>query len=294
VEVLVLQDSRTQIGIVPDMGGGLAFVTALLPEGREAPVLRPWARDSAAGQFALASNVLVPFSNRISGGGFTFDGIFHPVEPNLAGEPFPIHGDGFQKAWTIEERSDSTASLVLADGGIGPFRYDARQDFVLDDGTLRIELAIASRSPRPLPFGAGFHPWFPRLADTALRFLARQVWLEDARHLPTEELDISARPDWDFSTVRPLPKGWINNAFTGWDGIAAISQPSLGITVDIAASANLDVAIVYSPNADAAFFCFEPVSHPVDAHNLPGRPGLKALAQGESLSAAMTLHWSAV
>jgi aldose 1-epimerase len=290
---LVLQDSRIRVGIVPEMGGGLAFATALLPDGNEAAVLRPWSRDGAAGPFALASNVLVPFSNRISGGGFSFDGVFHPIAPNLEGEPFPVHGDGYQKVWTVEQARDGNATLTLG-GEIGPFRYDARQDFRIEGGALRIALTVASKSPRPLPFGAGFHPWFPRLAGTALRFRAKQVWLEDARHLPADRVEIAARPAWDFSATRPLPADWINNAFAGWDGLATIIQPGLGIAVDIEASANLDVALLYSPGPQSGFFCFEPVSHPVDAHNLPGRPGLQTLAEGQSLSAGMTLRWSAL
>jgi aldose 1-epimerase len=44
---------------------------------------------------------------------------------------------------------------------------------------------------------------------------------------------------------------------------------------------------LYSPGAKAGFFCFEPVIHPVDAHNLPEGPkanGLTILANGETLS----------
>lgn len=32
--------------------------------------------------------------------------------------------------------------------------------------------------------------------------------------------------------------------------------------------------------AGARFFCFEPVSHPINAHHLPGRPGLRLLNRG--------------
>ena len=50
-----------------------------------------------------------------------------------------------------------------------------------------------------------------------------------------------------------------------------------------------------SPAADADFVCFEPVTHPVDAFNLPGEPrdhGLKVLEPGESLGVSMriTVH----
>ncbi|TJW35642.1 MAG: aldose 1-epimerase, partial [Mesorhizobium sp.] len=291
VDTLVLQDSRTRIGIVPELGGGIAFIEALLPDGRTVPVLRPWTGNAVDGPFAFACNILVPFSNRISGGGFAFDGVFHEIAPNLAGETFPIHGDGFQRAWAIEAASGQTASLVLPGGEIGPFRYEARQGFHLKDGALHVELTVTNTAPRPLPFGAGFHPWFPRLAETMLCFQASQIWLEDARHLPTVQVDVAARPEWDYSAVRPLPRDWINNAFTHWPGIATINQPELGISIEIAASPNLDVAVVYSPGSGADFFCFEPVSHTIDAHNQPGYPGLKILAEGQSLAVQMTLRW---
>jgi aldose 1-epimerase len=45
----------------------------------------------------------------------------------------------------------------------------------------------------------------------------------------------------------------------------------------------------YSPSNKADFFCFEPVTHPVDAHNLPGGPtanGLRVLAPREAMTAA--------
>ncbi|WP_292237581.1 aldose 1-epimerase [Mesorhizobium sp.] len=288
----MLQDSRTRVGIVPELGGGIAFMEALLPGRRDVPVLRRWTHSKSDGPFALACNVLVPFSNRISGGGFTFRGAFHAIAPNLAGEGFPIHGDGFQRAWAIEMTSGEAASLTLGNGQIGPFRYGARQLFHLEDGALHVEVVVTNETSGPLPFGAGFHPWFPRFAGTTLRFRASDVWLEDTRHLPTELVDVAARPQWDFSAARPLPKAWINNAFTGWLGAATISQPGLHIAIDIEASPNLDVAVVYSPGPDADFFCFEPVSHAVDAYNLPGRPGLTVLERGQSLHAAMTLRWS--
>jgi aldose 1-epimerase len=46
----------------------------------------------------------------------------------------------------------------------------------------------------------------------------------------------------------------------------------------------LRIYILYSLGRDASFFCFEPVSHVVDAHNLTGGPeanGLAVLAPDE-------------
>ena len=46
--------------------------------------------------------------------------------------------------------------------------------------------------------------------------------------------------------------------------------------------------LLYRP-PDQAFFCLEPVTHPIDAFHLPDRPGLRVLRTGESL--AMQVQW---
>jgi len=46
--------------------------------------------------------------------------------------------------------------------------------------------------------------------------------------------------------------------------------------------------LLYRPPVGPAF-CFEPVTHPIDAFHLEGRPGLKTLAKGESLS--LDVQW---
>ena len=262
---------------------------AKMEDGGSAPVLRPWSGDGSE-PFSLGMNLLAPFSNRISGGGFVFDGIFHELPANLEGEPFPIHGDAFQKAWCVDDHGPAFARLSLTDAGLGPFRYSAEVSYALEDGRLHTALALANEGPT-LPFGGGLHPWFPRRQDTELEFFARQVWLEDAQHLPVRKVPLEDVPAWDFTASRLLPEGWINNAFCDWSGNARIVQQGFGIEVDIVAHAPLDTAIVYSPGAHADFFCFEPVSHAVDALNQPGMPGLVTLAPGERVSFSVSIGW---
>lgn len=288
-ETLALADDRSRVELAPWLGGGILAAEALMA-GEPVPLLRPW-QGPDSGPFGLGSNVLLPFSNRISGGGFSFEGTFHPIEPNLEGEPCPIHGDAFQKPWTVADATSSAATLVLENGGIGPYRYSAEAKVELRDGVLVHTLTVTNRSGRTLPFGGGFHPWFPRTPETRIQFNASGVWLEDARHLPTAHVPLNERPDWDFTQGAALPSDWINNAFTGWTGQAIIAQPAFGLVVTLNADAPLTTAIVYSPSSAADFFCFEPVSHPVDAHHLDGGPGLVPLADGESLTFSMRLDW---
>ena len=82
-----------------------------------------------------------------------------------------------------------------------------------------------------------------------------------------------------------------DSGYTGWDGTTFIEQGEDSISCKITASNNLQTAIIYSPNDKSDFFCFEPVSHPVDAFNLPGRPGLEELVSGHSMIASMSIMW---
>lgn len=289
-ELPLLEDSRHRIRIAPELGGGIASFEAVTGGGL-VPILRPWA-GVERGPFGLGCNLLLPFSNRISGGGFSYGGVFHPVAPNLEGEALPLHGDGFQKPWVVEIASAQSVTLGLPKGEIGPYRYQARIRYALTGDGLSCRLAMTSMSDHPLPFGGGFHPWFPRHADTILCFSADRVWTEDENHLPQQHVDLSDIPGWDFARPSRLPAKWINNAFTGWDGRATIAQPGLGVEILLKAEKPLDTAIAYSPDDGASFFCFEPVSHAVDAVNLDGRPGLVDLGKGETLALEMTLSWA--
>jgi aldose 1-epimerase len=285
-ELLTLSSGPVVLVLAPSMGGAVARLDV---SGR--PVLRPWNGDTD-NPFSLASNVLVPFSNRISSGGLNWDGEYHPIGANLRDEAYPIHGDGFQKPWTIENVSPHSARLVLYAGNIGPFHYCAEQIFHLTQTGLRIELTLTNTGTQALPFGCGFHPWFPRNAATKLSFAAKGVWMEDDDHLPTNHLSLDDAPDWDFLSTRSLPNGLLNNGYTDWRGLTQIEQGVDYVSVHITASENLSTAIVYSPNAKADFFCFEPVSHPVDAFNLSGHPGLMPLTPSQSMQTWMEISWS--
>jgi aldose 1-epimerase len=114
------------------------------------------------------------------------------------------------------------------------------------------------------------------------------VWLQDERHLPTSLEPVSTHPNWNFASSRPLPDGWINNSFVQWDGRAEIRWKDRGIILTISASPPLTSYVVYSPDRISPFFCFEPVSHGVDAYNLPPGPeahGLVILSPGAMLAA---------
>jgi len=273
-ETVALVDPAVGAGVVALSDGGIAILSTA--EGRD-----------AGSPFAQGMNLLAPFSNRISRP-FPFGGAHHAVPPNLPHERFAIHGDAFQKSWEVAEATPERARLTLR-GGIGPFVYDASLTYAVAPGRLDTRLILTNRAGESLPYGGGFHPWFPRHAATRLAFGASGYWPEDAQNIPTTTTPVAAPPDWVFAPEAPLPARFINAGFAGWDGTATIRQPDHTLTV---VAQGCGTALVYSPGPDAPFFCFEPVSHPVDAHNLPGQPGLTILAPGQSLTLSLRLAWT--
>lgn len=280
-----LNNSAARIVVRPDLGAGLTAFDVRQCGGWQ-PILRT-VDPATAHPFALSNILLVPFSGRVSGGGFSFDGTFHALPRNVEAEKYPLHGNGFSANWDVISQSADTITLTLSSEGPGPFRYDATMCYRLEGASLVMALSVVNRAKIRLPYGAGFHPWFVRDADTTLSAPARGVWLEQPDHLPKAYEPIAAHPDMDFKQPRPLPARWINNWFDGWDGKARIEWPARGLAADVTASRALRQYVVFSPAADADFFCFEPVTHPVDAFNLPGSAedhGLKILAPGETLA----------
>jgi aldose 1-epimerase len=269
--------------VLPELGGGVARFDLVRSDG-VGPLFRPW-DGAGADPNTLGCYVLCPFSNRISGGGVEAGDRFWPLAPNLGAEPYPIHGDAWQQPWTVVEASGTALCLVLESGSMPPFAYRAQLGYELADRVLRARLTVQHQGEVAVPYGLGFHPWLPRTPATTLQAAARAVWLERPDHLPDRCIPIAERPEWDFRAPRPLPGSWINNGFVGWDGRARIAWPERGLGLEIAANDALGTYVLYSPGAAADFFCFEPVSHAVDAYHLPGGPeahGLRLLQPAAS------------
>jgi len=280
---LTIRNGNVRAEIVPELGGGLSRF-----DYGDQPVFRPWDGEPAS---RLASFVLIPWSNRISGGGFTFDGIFHPLAANRPGDAYPIHGNGFSSAWTVEFTTGDTVELSLASDGPGPFRYAARLRYAVFAHGLEMAMSVTSRATLRLPYGIGFHPFFVRTPGTVLTANLPRIWLVDENQMPASLASVDDRPDRDFRAGRTLPDSLINNAFPDWDGQARIDWPEHGLSMQINASAELTCALIYSPSADAGFFCVEPVSHRVDSFNAPGgaeAAGMRILAPGETMAATCT------
>ena len=284
MQVITLRSGGLHAEVLPASGGGLGRLD-WQRGGHLHSLLRPYVHAPGAPlptTSQLACFPLVPWSNRIDPAGFVFEGRAVTPAPNRPGEPCPIHGDGWQHAWSVGAQSAKGVSLTLDRRDGAPFSYVAQLRYVLTDSSLNVTLEVTNTGAVPLPFGLGLHPWIERREGVTLRARSRGTWARGPLGLPAEEIALPA--GWDFAPARPLPQEQVDHVFCGWDGTAEIAWPDTGITLGI--DADMAYYILYTP-AGAKFFCFEPVDHAINAHNLPGgavRNGLTALAPGRTLS----------
>ena len=292
-----LSHAGQHLGLVPSLGGSVAAwqIDAPGQPGGRIDLWRPW--DGAAPDlYKMASFAMVPWSNRISGGGFTHTGQFHPVRPNRAGEPYPIHGDGWLQPWEVAQPAPDTLRMTLRSQGFdgNPYDYECVQTFRLVEGGLDQGVRVQHRGAQPLPYGLGLHPWFPRTPGTRISAPVGAVWLSGADPLPT---DLTARfpPGWNLNEGISAHGSLIDNAYTGWGGTARIEWPERGLQLtahmpDFAQDGGAagHFCLIYRPPQGPAF-CFEPITQPIDAFHQPGQPGLRTLAQGQTL--ALNVQW---
>ena len=126
--------------VLPACGGSLAGWWL-----GESPLLRPSGpEDCASGDATrLAGFPLVPFSNRIAGARFDWQGTAINLPRNRAGEGHALHGLGWQRPWRVVEQAAARAVLELThDGGADwPWPFAARQEIALTPDALVLVLS---------------------------------------------------------------------------------------------------------------------------------------------------------
>jgi aldose 1-epimerase len=285
MDLITLRAGDAAVELAPEAGG--AVTRYWLARGAET---REWLRPTPAGAlragnpYRAAAFPLVPYSNRLRAGRFSFRGRA-VVEPlNRPPERHAIHGHGWQARWRpVDVRAAEARLEYRHPAGAWPWTYHATQRFTLGPSSLTVELSLSNQSAAPMPAGLGWHPYFPRTPRVTITADVRAVWLTDEEKLPTE---LVAPPP-----VAPFGRG-MDNCFVGWSRRATIDWPELGARLVMRADPPLDYLVVYTP-ARRPFFCVEPVSHVTDAFNLAeaGRPdsGILVLEPGETLRTAVVL-----
>lgn len=275
-----------QLDALPEVGGGIARLTW---RGRD--ILRPSISNPPTAR-QTGCFPLVPYTNRIAGGRFVFDGqevVLPKLDPRH--DDNAIHGDGWTNAWTVEGVGPGRMTLTYdhPPGQPWPWPYSARQTLSLKGNEATLALEVTNRGTTIMPAGLGFHPYLRRTADSRITARVDGVWLVDGSFIPTEHVAANRVFDWS-SGPRLAEAPAVDHAYTRWDGRALLTCDDL--TTEITASSNAHWLHIVVP-ADGTFCCIEPVTHVPAALNHRetfDRSGMVALEPGKTLSLQMTLR----
>jgi aldose 1-epimerase len=271
----------------PRVGGSIASFE-FAREDERFPILRG-CEGASADVLAAGSFPLVPYVNRIRGGQFRFRDRLVRLAPNMAGDPSPLHGQGWLAPWEVVDAGERAAVLGFDHpGGEWPWAYSAEQRFELREDGLELTLSCTNRSDSPMPCGLGQHPYFHCGPETRIQTKVSSVWLIDEHVLPTEEVPAEGR--FDLSDARVCGMG-LDHGFGGWSGSARLSDPDWPFELMMRAP---DCAFfqLYSPHGGAIFVA-EPVTHANAALNASESEwpelGMHVLEPGRTMSMSMNL-----
>jgi len=288
--ILRLEAGPLSLDIAPEMGGVVgAFRTA---DGGGFDLMRPIgeAALSARNSGAAASYPLIPYSNRMRDCTLHFSNRRFRLAPNFGSHPHSIHGNAWQRAWSVAEADARTATLSLDHAATGgdaaqwPFAYRAVQRFRLDESGFALALSLTNTGGASAPAGIGIHPFFTRTTGARLSTQAAGYWRNDDGMMPVAFEPVP--PAWNFADGKLIAPLSIDNCFAGWSGAARIEWPEAGFVLRMSADPVFGHAVIYVPPGKP-YFCVEPVSHANDGMNRMARgagdTGVRVLAPGETL-----------
>ena len=238
----------------------------------------------------MASFPLVPFVNRIRGGRFRFRKREVVLQPNMAGDISPLHGQGWLGEWSVEAHGNADAELrFVHEPGEWPWRYEALQVFALDEAGLSLRLICRNLSDDPMPCGLGQHPYFPCGPDTRLDTGVETVWEIDEHVLPTRPVPAEGRFDVRDRTVCGQD---LDHGFGGWAGTARMNDRRWPAALTLSSPQARFFQLYSPPSGD--IFVAEPVTHANAALNEPeelwAELGMQVLEPGAEMALDMRLE----
>ncbi len=206
-----------------------------------------------------------------------------------------IHGFSWQNTWDVVVQSSSRVVLRHVARGLGPYHYAALTSVTLEEHGVSFDLCVTHQGEAPLPYGMGFHPWFPADDDTIVSFKAAGELYMAEGFRPVESGPVRAMHDFAQGRGIRQRAGGLDCEtaanYLDWDGTMQVHWPKRRKALVLRASPNLRSPVVWSP-VGAQFVCFEPQSHAVGAQTeglVRALAPMRILARGETLHGAMRL-----
>jgi aldose 1-epimerase len=270
---LILENNHLRLTVAPQ-GAAVLSLDSLV---NNKPVLY-------AGEKALFP--MLPLANRVAGNAFPLHGETITLPGSPVDEQFFLHGDGWLKTWQVETHDAQQIVLTLESKHRCGFDYQARLTYRLAEQCFISELELTHQASKPMVYGVGFHPFFHLTPSTHVQFGATGFWPEGANHLPKEwRGELTAQTN--FIHAKSPDNQWLNVGYSGWNGVARIETDGMRVELNCATPYLMVFRMV-----GESFICLEPQSHPVNAHNMAGQPGLVLLGEGDSTQMKMVIKVS--
>ena len=291
--MIELNNGNLRLRLDPEIGGSIVDFSAK-PGDRWIPIMRrgekPLTKSSNASSF-----VLIPYSNRLRDGRFSFGGKSYQLRH---AEKHAIHGDVRDRPLKVLESSEDRVALEFKSDEVSdlnfPFRFSARMIYALEGFELSCRIELVNVGTESMPAGCGFHPYFNRRLPGSTGEVELQIKVSGVypgeTPLPTGPA-IPIAPRQDFSTQRPLDVV-LDHCFAGWDRQALIEWPGSGVKARIQAEQGMEHVILFSPEGQEVF-ALEPVTNANDGFNLLAQGdkncGVVVLKPGEALKTGFTI-----
>jgi aldose 1-epimerase len=219
----------------------------------------------------------LPWSNRIPGGEFAFEGQRLRV-PVSWDDGSALHGLAARTAWTVAHCDETSVELVI-DIDEGPYQVEGWQRFALQPTHLDQTLRVRNHGLR-MPVGLGIHPWF-RVAP--VRVPADAAW--PGEPMPTgAPLPVDAAND--LREVRAVPE--MDRCYTD------LTESCVEVgELRLSWAGPVTQVVVFSGDPD--FVCVEPVTMANDGFRLAEEGveghGVVALDPGQTLEVTYRFAW---
>lgn len=286
--MLEIKAGDNRIGIYPSLGGAIAYwlrrdLLIFYPV-EDSPLIRK-------SNQIIAAYPLLPYSNRIADGKFSFNHSTYQLTPNASNGRDSIHGNAWQRAWTLESFTENSVVLTLnydPDAEFGsekewPYAYFARLRYCVYENGLFIEMSCKNTDVCKQPVGMGFHPYLPRRNFVEIGFSAPSVWNNGPDGFP--EGRMLNEDQWNFDRMRVLTKdNFLDNCYVDWNRKAFIRWKYNDCFLTVSASPVFRHFVVYTPT-DVPFFTMEPATNMNNAINMPvvSDRGLAVLRPNQTL-----------
>lgn len=308
-EVVRLEDARTQtvVSIMPSRGNSAFRMTVKGKDALQFPYASLEAYLKGPVRFA-GIPFLAPWANRLDEAAFYANGKRYPFNLELgnvrAGQQnHPIHGflTNAPQWEVVEAKADGGAAWVTSRLEFYryphmmaqfPFAHTIEMTYRLQDGALEVRTALHNVSEEPMPVAIGFHPYFqvndaPR-DEWTFGLGARTEWVLAPDKIPTGE----KRPIEQLlphAHGGPLAGLSLDHVFGDLirdpQGRATMWVKGKNERIDVVFGPKYKAVVVYAPNSQSKFICFEPMAGITDAMNLAYRgkyDELQSVAPGKT------------